>query len=104
MVRCDSKCRGSSDNPTSDEALAGSLKEILGISTHPLHDPRIVAMFDFRFLKYKFHSNLRCVSSLYEHPSTLCESGGNNTPFCLLFCRRKAGFSLALVLAKLHSG
>ena len=71
----------------SDEALAGSLKEILGVSTRPLHDPRIVAVFDFRFLKYKFHSDLRCVSSLYEHPGTVCESGATGCEWFFLSCR-----------------
>jgi hypothetical protein len=49
----------------SDEALTNSVKEIVGISTRLLHHPRIVAMFDFRLLEYKFHSDLRFVSSFY---------------------------------------
>jgi hypothetical protein len=87
----------------SEEALADSQKEILGIGTRLLHDPRIVAVFDFRLMKYKCHCNLRFVSSLYEHPSTLRESGVS-IPFCYLRRSGKAGFGLALVLAKLHGG
>lgn len=91
------------DSPTSDEALADSQKKILGIGARLLDQPRIVALFKFHFMKYKLHRNLRFVSSLYEHPSTLCESGAS-VPFWFLFRSRKSGFGLALVLAKLHSG
>lgn len=50
--------------------LAGSPKEVLGVSTQLLHDPRIVAVIDFDSMKYKFYRNLRGVSSLNECPST----------------------------------
>jgi len=87
----------------SDEAVAHSQKEVLGISTRLLHDPRVVAVFDFRLMKYKIHCDLRSVSSLYEHPGTLCESGVC-IPFRFFLGRRKANFGLTLVLAKLHGG
>ena len=79
----------SSKNPTSGEALAGSQKEILGISTRLFHDRRIVAVFDFRFLKCKFYSNLRCVSSLMSENHVLPQ----NTPRAL----RKALYSLSVL-------
>jgi hypothetical protein len=54
-------------------------------------------------MKYKIHCDLRSVSSLYEHPGTLCESGVC-IPFRFFLGRRKANFGLTLVLAKLHGG
>jgi hypothetical protein len=87
----------------SDEAPADFQKEILGISMRLLHDPRIVAMFECRLLKYKFHSVLGFISFHYEFPSKLCESG-ISIPSYFLFQRRKAGLGLALVLTKLRSG
>ena len=91
------------DDPTSDEAPADSQKEKLGLSARLLHDPRIVAVFDFRFLKHEFHSNLRFVSSLDEPPGTLGKSEVSILS-CFRFRRGIAGFGLALVLAKLHRG
>jgi len=88
---------------SSDEAPADSLKEIFGIGTRPLHNLGIVAVFDFHFLKYKFHSNFRFVSSLYECARTLLESGAS-IPFRFRFGRREASCGLACVLAKLRSG
>src|SRR6266849_885419 len=87
----------------SDETLADSLKEILSIGTRPFHEPRIVAVRDCHLLKYKVHSNLRSVSSLYKHSDTLFESGVS-VPFYFVLCRRNASFGLALVVAKLPSG
>lgn len=48
-----------------DKTLADSKKEILGFSARLLDHPRIVAVFEFHFMKYKLHSNLRLVTSLY---------------------------------------
>ena len=81
------------------------LKEILGIGTRLFHDRRIVAVSDFHFVthlvKYKFHGNLRCVASLYERPSAICESG---TSLRCRLRRQRTGFDLAGVLAKPSSG
>jgi hypothetical protein len=87
----------------SNEALAGSPKKILGIGTRLLHGPRIVALFELHFMKDQFHSNLRCVSSLYEHPRTVCE-GGVSGPLCCLFLFWSSRFPIALVLARLRFG
>ena len=87
----------------SDEALSDSQKEIFGVGVRLLHDPPIVSVFDLRLMKYKVHRDLRSVSSLYEHPGTLCESV-ICIPFCYFLGRRKAGFGFALMFAKLHRG
>ncbi|HZW92141.1 MAG TPA: hypothetical protein VFF64_04135 [Candidatus Eremiobacteraceae bacterium] len=68
-----------------------------------LHDLCIVSVFDSYLMKYKFYCDLRFVSSLYEHPSTFCESGVGIS-LCYLLRLRKAGFGLTFVLAKLDGG
>lgn len=85
-----------------DEAPADPLKEILGVSSRLLHEPRIVAVFDFRLLQYKFHSDFRPVSSLDEGPGALCESG--SIWICFWRRWRQAVCYLACVLTKLRSG
>jgi hypothetical protein len=87
----------------SDEAPADFQKKIVGISACLLYDPRIVAMLEGYFLKYKFHRVLGFISVLYEFPSTLCESGVS-IPSSFLFHRRRVGPGFALVLLKLNSG
>jgi hypothetical protein len=87
----------------SNETPADFQKEVLGISSSLLHDPRVVAMLERRFFNDKFNSILGFVSLHYEFPSTLRERGvGVNSHF--MRRRRKAEVCLALVLAKLHSG
>jgi hypothetical protein len=98
----DATASGMDWSGVSDEAPANFQKEIFSIRTRLFHGPRIVALFDFCFLKYNFYGILRLISSYYEHPSTLSESGVS-IPFYFLLRRRKAGFGLALMLAKLHS-
>lgn len=87
----------------SDQSLADILKEILGISPRLIHDPRIVAMFDFCLLKYKFHRDLRSVSSLYQRSGTLDESDVS-IALCFWLRRRQAGGLFANVLAKFRGG
>src|SRR5208283_2932671 len=95
-------CRGRR-SCDSDQTLADSLQEILGLSTRLLHHRRIAAMFEFHFMKYKLGSNLGCVAALDEHPGTHGERGGS-VQFCFLFRRKKTGSRLALVLAELRRG
>src|SRR5271156_2486601 len=85
-----------------DETLAHFQKEIRGSSTGLLHKPRVAAVFDFRFLKYKLHGNLRLVSPLDERPAPLCHGGVLR--FCTRLGRRRAGCGLALMLAKFRPG
>ena len=75
-----------SDKLTSNDALAGSPKKVLSFGTRLLHGPRIVALFELHFVKNQFHSNLRCVASLYEHPRTVCEGGVSGPLYCLFLC------------------
>ncbi len=82
-------------------------QEILGICARLFHDRRIVAAPNLHLIthlvKYKFHCNLRRVSSLDEHTGAIGECVASIS-LCYRLRRRKAGFDLAGVLAKLASG
>lgn len=92
--------RAQTGRPLSDEALADSHKEILGVSARLRHHPRIIALFEFHFMEHDLDRNLRFVSTLYELPSAVRERGAG-VVLCFLFRLKQTGSALALVVAKL---